>query len=135
MKQSLLMLCSALMIFSAAPTGEAKSPSFRVDSLQVELPSKHNTEGNRSRVSSSIRGRLMEMRRCFVAVVKENPEYDGFLWLAVTFDRQGKVRKKTLTTTVESNVAMKCMEWMVDFWKLPRGVVGTANAQVRIFAK
>jgi hypothetical protein len=135
MKRGLLLLCLPLMIIGAAPRAEAKRPTFRVDSLQVDLPSKFNNAGNRNRVSTSIRTRLLEMRRCFVAVVKENPQYDGFLWLAVTFDKQGKVRQKTITTTVENGVAMKCMEWMVDFWKLPRGVVGKANAQVRIYAK
>jgi hypothetical protein len=135
MKQGVLILGLLLWIVAPSPLAEAKQPQFRVDTLQVELPGKYNSPHNRTRLSSSIKGRLIEMKRCFVAVVKENPRYDGFLWLAVSFDKQGKVRNKTLTTTVENPVAMRCMEWMVDFWKLPRGAVGKANAQVRIFAK
>lgn len=135
MKHGVLFLGLLLWVVAPAAVAQAKQPQFRVDSLQLELPGKYNSPHNRSRLSFSIKGKLLEMKRCFVAVVKENPRYDGFLWLAVSFDKAGKVRYKTLTTTVQNPVAMKCMEWMVDFWNLPRGAVGKANAQVRIFAK
>lgn len=134
MKLGLMMSCLALLLVALAPRAEAKRPMFRVDTLSVDLSSK-NTAYNRSRFTSTIRGSLLKMKRCFVDVVRKNPTYDGFLWLAVSFDREGKVRQKTLTTTVKNVVAMKCMEWMVDFWKLPRGAMGKANAQVRIYAK
>jgi len=135
MKLGLAISCLALLLTSAAPRVEAKRPVFRVDTLNVNLNNRYNTSYNRSRLGSSIRGKLLKMKRCFVDVVRKNPTYDGFLWLAVSFDKTGKVRGKTLTTTVKNPVAMKCMEWMVDFWKLPRGAVGKANAQVRIYAR
>lgn len=135
MKHGLLIACLLAMSTTVATTAEAKKPQFRVDSLNVELSGRYNSAYNRGRLSSSIKGSLLKMKRCFVAVVKDNPTYDGFLWLSVSFDRTGKVRNKSLTTTVKNPVAMKCMEWMVDFWKLPRVAGGKANAQVRIFAK
>ena len=71
MKRGLLIL--SLFVLIAAPAAEAKRPEFRVDSLQVELPGKYDSPYNRGRLSTSIKGRLLEMKRCFVAVVKENP--------------------------------------------------------------
>lgn len=135
MKPGLLSFVLALGVTVPTSVAVAKKPQFRVDSLQVELPGKFNSNYHRGRFSSSIKSKLLEMKRCFVDVVRKNPDYDGFLWLAVSFDKHGKVRNKNLTTTVKNPVAMKCMEWMVDFWNLPRGSVGKANAQVRIFAR
>ena len=54
--------------------------------------------------------------------------------VAVTFSKRGKVTEKTITTTVKNNVAAKCMEIMIEAWRLPRGGVGKAKAQVHIVA-
>ena len=132
MKLTAAALFFGIFCLPALAEGRTKKPVFKVDSLKVNLRNKYDTASNRGRISRSVRVKLVKMKRCFVAVVRDNPKYDGFLWLSATFDRDGKVTQKSITTTVKNAVAMKCMEWMVNFWKLPRGVVGRVNAQVRI---
>ncbi len=133
----LMALLTGLAIFLTPAVGQTrtKRARFRIDSLKVKLKAKYRSGYRRGQLKRSIRYKIGKMKRCFKSVVKKNPDYDGFLWLAVTFNKRGKVTQKTLTTTVKNAVAMKCMEWMVDFWKLPRGAVGKANAQVRIYAR
>ena len=113
----------------------AKCPVFKVDSLKIDLRTRYNSSYNRARIKRSVRQKLLKMKRCFVSVVRTNPKYDGFLWVATTFDKRGKVTEKTITTTVKNAVAKQCIEWMINFWKLPRGMVGRANAQVHIYAQ
>jgi hypothetical protein len=135
MKLTALLAGLTILLSPTVGMTRTKRARFRIDSLKIKLKPKYRSAYRRARYKRSIRYKIRKMKRCFKAVVKKNPEYDGFLWLAVTFNKRGKVTRKTLTTTVKNAVAMKCMEWMVDFWKLPRGAVGKANAQVRIYAR
>lgn len=129
-----LALAVVALTFLPAARAEARTPHpiFKVDSLHVSLHPRYRSSYRSAVLKRSIRARLLKMKRCFIAVVKKHPHYNGFMWLAVTFNRRGKVTQKTITTTVKNPIAAKCMEWMVKFWHLPRGAVGKANAQVHI---
>jgi len=136
MKLILATLCLGLLC--AAPTvanARKKKPTFTVDSLTIELKRKYDNRYRRAALKRSISAKLKKMKRCFVYVIKKNPKYDGYFWVAVTFSKRGKVTEKTITTTVKNNIAAKCMEIMIDAWRLPRGAVGKAKAQVHIVAK
>lgn len=135
MKLAAAVLGLAILLSPAVGIARTRKPRFRVDTLKVNLLPKYSNAYRRAALKRSIRFKILKMKRCFLTVVKEHPKYDGFLWLSVTFNKRGKVTGKSLTTTVKNPVAMKCMEWMVNFWKLPRGGVGKANAQVRIYAR
>lgn len=128
-------LCFGLMGIAPSVAVAKKRTVFAVDSLTVDLKRGYKNKYRRARLKSSIKSKLKKMRRCFVYVVKKNPNYDGYFWVAVTFSKKGKVTEKTITTTVKNNIASKCMEIMIDAWRLPRGGVGKAKAQVHIFAK
>lgn len=128
-------LCFGLMAIAPSVAVAKKRAVFKVDSLTVDLKRGYKNRYRRARLKSSITAKLKKMRRCFVYVIKKNPNYDGYFWVAVTFSRKGKVTEKTITTTVKNNIAAKCMEIMIDAWRLPRGGVGKAKAQVHIFAR
>ena len=132
MKHTLAALAFLVALPASHSVARTPRPVFRVDSLNVSLRAKYRSAYRAAALKRSIRAKILKMKRCFIAVVKKHPKYSGFLWLAVTFNRRGKVTQKTITTTVKNPVAAKCMEWMVNFWKLPRGAVGKANAQIRI---
>jgi hypothetical protein len=121
----------------AAPTVAfaRKKPAFKVDSLTVELKRKYDSAARRARLKRSIKAKLVKMKRCFVYVVKKHPNYDGYFWVSATFSRKGKVTAKTITTTVKNDIAANCMGIMIDAWRLPRGAVGRAKAQVHIVAQ
>ena len=135
MKLTVAALFLGLFCLPALAGARTKKPVFKIDTLKVDLRPKYDSALNRGRISRNVKGKLLKMKRCFVAVVRKDPKYNGFLWLSATFDSNGKITQKSITTTVKNAVAMKCMEWMVDFWKLPRGIVGRVNAQVRITAR
>ncbi len=135
MKLAAALLGLALLLTPSLGEARTKKPKFHIDSLTVKLKAKYRSAYRRAVVTRSVRAKIHKMKRCFITVVKKNPKYDGFLWLAATFNKRGRVTSKTLTTTVKNAVAMKCLEWMVNFWKLPRGGVGKVNAQVRIHAR
>jgi hypothetical protein len=129
---SVVVLVGVLL---GAATARAKVPSFEIQSLKVDLRNKYNTAGNRQRLESSLRVEINKMKRCFVSVIQENPSYDGFLWIAMTIAKDGTVSNHNLTTTVQHAVAAQCLDWMVKYMKLPRGLVGKANAQVHVKAQ
>ncbi len=133
----LLFSTMAIGILCVAPAGALakKRPVFKVDSLTVELKRQYRSSYRRARLKRSIAAKLKKMKRCFVHVVKVNPDYDGYFWVAVIFSKRGKVTEKTITTTVKNNIASKCMEIMIDMWRLPRGGVGKAKAQVHIYTR
>lgn len=136
MKLILAALCFGLLC--TAPTvakARKKKPVFNVDSLAIELKGRYDNRYRRASLKRSITGKLLKMKRCFVYVIKKNPNYNGYFWVAVTFSKRGKVTEKTITTTVKNDIAAKCMEIMIEAWQLPRGGVGKAKAQVHIFTK
>ncbi len=128
-------LCFGLLGMAPTVAFAKKKPTFEVDSLTVELKKRYKNAYRRARMKRSIAAKLKKMKRCFVYVVKKNPKYDGYFWVAVTFNKKGRVTDKTITTTVRNDIASKCMEIMIEAWKLPRGGVGKAKAQVHIFVK
>jgi len=133
----LLVAAFCFTLVGIAPTvaSAKKKPVFKVDSLTIELKKRYRNRYRSARLKRSIAAELKKMKRCFVYVIKKNPSYDGYFWVAVTFSKKGKVTDKTITTTVKNNIASKCMEIMIEAWKLPRGGVGKAKAQVHIFAR
>lgn len=128
-------LCFGLVGIAPTTAFAKKRTVFKIDSLSVELKRQYRNAHRRARLKRSIATKLKKMKRCFVYVVKKNPKYDGYFWFAVTFSKKGRVTDKTITTTVKNNIASKCMEIMIDAWRLPRGGVGKAKAQVHIIAK
>lgn len=128
-------ICFGLVGVTPSVASAKKTPTFTVDSLTVELKRRYKNAYRNARIKRSISGKLKKMKRCFVYVVKKNPKYDGYFWVAVTFNKKGKVTDKTITTTVKNNIASQCMEIMIDAWRLPRGGVGRAKAQVHIYVK
>ena len=129
---SLGLLC----VFASPASARKKKPVFKVDSLTIELKQKYKKKKYlQARLKRVIKKKLKKMKRCFVYVVKKNPKYDGYFWVSVTFSKKGRVTAKTITTTVKNDIASKCMEIMIDAWRLPRGAVGRAKAQVHITAR
>jgi len=135
MKLLVATLSLALVGVAPAEAFARKRTVFKVDSLTIELKRRYRNAYRRARLKRSITAKLKKMKRCFVYVVKKNPKYDGYFWVAVTFSKKGRVTEKTITTTVKNNIASKCMEIMIEAWRLPRGGVGKAKAQVHIVAK
>jgi hypothetical protein len=131
-KRAFLVALVGLLLGSA--TARAETATFEIQSLKVDLRAKYNTAGNRARLEGTLRVEIAKMKRCFVSVVKENPKYDGFLWIAMTIAKNGTVSQHNLTTTVQHPVAAQCLDWMVKYMKVPRGLVGKANAQVHVKA-
>lgn len=128
-------LCFGLIGITPTQASAKKRTAFEVESITVELKRRYDSASRRGRLKRAISSRLKKMKRCFVYVVKKNPAYDGYFWVAVTFSKKGRVTDKTITTTVKNNIASECMKIMIDAWKLPRGGVGKAKAQVHIFTK
>lgn len=135
MKLCAPVLVAGFILASPSALARSKRPVFTINSLKIQLKSRYDTRWNRQRMHSSVRPKILKMKRCFIAVVKKNPGYDGFLWLSAKFNKRGRVTEQTMTTTVKNQVAKTCLEWMVRYWKLPRGMVGTINAQVHIVAR
>ena len=133
-KRVLLPALIGLSLLGSA-TARAQTASFDIQSLKVDLNPKHNSAGNRSRLEATLRVEITKMKRCFVAVVKENPKYDGFLWIAMTLAKDGTISQHNLTTTVQHAVAAQCLDWMVKYMKLPRGMVAKINSQVHVKAQ
>ncbi len=128
-------LCFGFIGIAPSVADAKKKAVFKVDSLSIELKARYRNAYRRARLKRAITAKLKKMKRCFVYVIKKNPKYDGYFWVAVTFSKKGKVTEKTITTTVKNNIASKCMEIMIDAWRLPRGGVGKAKAQVHIYSK
>jgi hypothetical protein len=135
MKILVAALCFGLIGIAPNLASAKKRTTFKVDSLTIELKRRYKNAYRRARLKRSITAKLKKMRRCFVYVVKKNPKYDGYFWVAVTFSKKGRVTDKTITTTVKNNIASECMKIMIDAWRLPRGGVGKAKAQVHIYVK
>ena len=135
MKILVAALCFGLVGIAPSLASAKKRTTFKVDSLTIELKRRYKNAYRRARLKRSITAKLKKMKRCFVYVVKKNPKYDGYFWVAVTFSKKGRVTDKTITTTVKNNIASECMKIMIDAWRLPRGGVGKAKAQVHIYVK
>ncbi len=135
MKILVAALCFGLVGITPSLASAKKRATFKVDSLTIELKRRYKNAYRSARLKRSITAKLKKMKRCFVYVVKKNPKYDGYFWVAFTFSKKGRVTDKTITTTVKNNIASECMKIMIDAWRLPRGGVGKAKAQVHIFVK